>query len=408
MTSAGRPRLGLVVPSLAGNGGVQAVARFIRNVVVQSGQFDLQVVSLPESSRDPHSLRLTAPPSWVRGAGVAPGEWEGTPFVHVGAVASELEFRRYRPRHALTRLLADCDVVQVVCGFPAWANAVLDAGRPVSVHVATLARLERRRRDANARGLPARWRRLMTGMTDRLDDRALRRVDAIQVMNPWMLKYSKTLNAGRQVDLRYLPPGIDTRAFRPLDRERPAQAGYILCVGRLHDPRKRMDVLLDAYARLPDGVRHCANLVLAGSRPPPEAFWSHAEMLGLRNRIRYVERPTDDALLLLYQEASVFASSSDEEGFGMVLLEAMACGVPVVSTCSGGPEGIVTDGVDGYLVDRDDASALAARLTHLLEDRTLNTRMGANARETIERRYDERVAGPAFLEIWNRLAHKVG
>ncbi|HUR21345.1 MAG TPA: glycosyltransferase, partial [Vicinamibacterales bacterium] len=125
-------------------------------------------------------------------------------------------------------------------------------------------------------------------------------------------------------------------------------------------------------------------------------------------RITCIDRPEAGALLRLYQEATVFALPSDEEGFGMVLLEAMACGVPVVSTRSGGPDDIVTDGEDGYLVPRNDAHALSARLSELLENPARAAEMGRKARLTIERRYDERVLGDTFMGVWDRLAHKAG
>jgi glycosyltransferase involved in cell wall biosynthesis len=143
--------------------------------------------------------------------------------------------------------------------------------------------------------------------------------------------------------------------------------------------------------------------VFAGSPPPPQAFWDRARQLGLRDRLTVVDQPEGPALLRLYQDASVFALSSDEEGFGLVLLEAMACGVPVVSTRSGGPDGIITDGEDGFLVPRDDAAALSTRLAQLLENDTLAACMGGKARRTIEQRFDERVAGRSFVEIWHRL-----
>jgi glycosyltransferase involved in cell wall biosynthesis len=110
----------------------------------------------------------------------------------------------------------------------------------------------------------------------------------------------------------------------------------------------------------------------------------------------------------LYQRASVFALPSDEEGLGVVLLEAMACGVPVVSTRSGGPDGIITDGKDGYLVALDDAAEMAARLARLLQDPGLNRSIGKAARRTIEARYAEKVADAAFLEVWDRLLAKAG
>ncbi len=372
---------------------------------MRSGAFDLQLVSLSESSRDPVSLRLASPRTWVTGPMVSRGDVEGLPCDHVGAVAGELEFQRYRARKILARTLADCDVIQVVCGSPAWANAVIGLGTPVAMHVATRAKIERRQRDARASTPAALWRKAMTVVTDRMDDRALRGVDAIQVMNPWMLEYARSLNAGRNVDLRYLPPGVDAQKFLPVSRP-PGTDRYVLCVGRLNDPRKHLGLLLDAYARLPGHIRSQARLVLAGSPSPPETFWQHAGQLGVRNRIDFVAQPDGPALLHLYQHAAVFALSSDEEGFGMVLLEAMACAVPVVSTRSGGPDAIITDGEDGYLVPRDDASALSARLAQLLENTTLAASMGRKARQTIEQRYDERVVGQSFVDVWERLVRR--
>lgn len=401
-------RLGLVVPSLTHGGGVPAVARFIKDAALRDGRFDLRIVSLSTSADDPESVCIASLSSWRRGARTTAGIWEGLPFAHVGAVGGEFEFQRYRPRWVLAEALASCDLIQVVCGSPAWANAVVGLGKPVAMHVSTRARVERRQRDANPRGLSDWWRKAMTEITDRMDNRALRRVDAIQVMNPWMLEYSSELNVGRDVDLRYAPPGVDAELFRPLDHREPMQDPYILCVARLSDPRKNVGLLLEAYAQLPEAVRSEVHLVLAGSSGPPDAFWRRAQALGLRERISFVARPDRNALVGLYQAASVFALPSDEEGFGMVLLEAMACGVPVVSTRSGGPDGIITDGEDGYLVALDDVTGLSSRLVRLLQDPALNIEMGRKARQMIERRYDERVAGEVFVEMWDRMAHKAG
>jgi len=401
-----RLRLAMVVPALVKGGGVSAVARFLKDTARRSQRFDLQLISLSTSADDEASVRLASPSSWLTGIRAVAGDWEGIPFTHVGAGATEVEFQRYRPRRVLTRALASCDVIQVVCGCPAWAGAVLGLGKPVALQVATRARIERRLRDANARGPKGWWRKGMTDITDRLDDRALRGVDAIQVENLWMLEYARRINANRDVDLRYAPPGVDAVRYRPISMGARGQNPYVLCVGRLDDPRKNVGLLLAAYARLPVEVRDCARLVLAGSSPPRDSFWKEVEAANLRDRVSYVARPDADALLDLYRSASVFALPSDEEGFGMVVLEAMACGVPVVATRSGGPDGIITDGKDGYLVALDDAEAMAARLLVLLHDRAHNVAMGEAARRTIEERYDERIAGEVFLDMWDRTLHK--
>ncbi len=396
--------LAIVVPSLTEGGGVPAVAQFVVAAALRSGRFIPQLVSLSVSRADPCSVRLLHPGSWLRGPQISRGCWEGLPYTHVGVMGGEFEFQRYRPRKALTKTLGSADIIQVVSGSPAWACPVLGLGKPVALQVATLTRVERRRRDSGSVGIVGRWRKAMTALTARFDERALRRVDAIQVENPWMLEHASRVNASRKVDLRYVPPGIDSRRFRPVHPRPLGRDDYILCVGRLSDPRKNAELLLEAYAYLPEPLRARVRLVMAGASAPPPAFWERADGYGVRERVEYVARPSPEELLELYQRACVFALPSDEEGLGVVVLEAMACAVPVVATRSGGPDGIIEDGMDGYLVPRDDAAAMAARLQVLIDDPRHNITMGLRARSTIEHRYDELVAGNVFLEMWEALA----
>ena len=397
--------IGLVVPSLIEGGGVPSVARFVKDTILRADRYNLKLISLAMSSRDPSNLNLLQPQTWFRGATYATGAWEGVPYIHVGAVAGELEFQRFQPRQVLTRALTDCDIIQVVCGSPAWANAVCGLGKPVALQCATRVRVERKVRDRELRGINGLWRRAMTAVTDQLDDKALRTVNAIQVENPWMLDYARELNHGRTVDLRYAPPGIDALVFCPMPVRDIATDPYILCVARLSDPRKNIQLLLEAYARLPQPMIERVRMILAGSSGPPETFWIHADKLGLRSRISYVARPDQEALVSLYQRAAVFALPSDEEGLGVVVLEAMACSVPVVSTRSGGPDGIIVHGQNGYLVTQDDAKGMADCLERLLTNSDLNRTMGRRARDTVDGRYTQQIAGDAFVDIWDRLLY---
>src|SRR5882762_375403 len=148
---SGRQRalIGLVVPALELSGGVPAVAAFICRAALRADRFDIQLISLSSSAVDDLSVAITRPGSWLTGVQSADGVWGGRPFVRIGAFASELEFQRYRPRTALTNVLSCCDLIQVVCGSPAWANAVIGLSKPVALQVATQARLDRRLRDAN-------------------------------------------------------------------------------------------------------------------------------------------------------------------------------------------------------------------------------------------------------------------
>jgi len=237
-----------------------------------------------------------------------------------------------------------------------------------------------------------------------LDEKALRRVDAILVENPWMQTYCQQATEGLGARVLYAPPGVNTETFRPLTRnEAKTRRPYLLAVGRMSDVRKNPMLLLEAYARLVRGNAGAPELVLAGSAPPDHRFWDRARALGLEDRIRLVLAPSPESLARLFREALCLIMSSDEEGFGVVVIEAMSSGVPVVSTRCGGPDGIIADGVDGYLVNRNDAETMAERVGRLVADPSAAREMGARARATVEARYSDKVAGDVYLDLYDDL-----
>lgn len=399
-----KSKLALVVPSLIEGGGVPAVAEFIKEVAVRSKLWDLTIISLSTSSDDPISISFFDPRTWFKKNHIELGTWQGIPYTHVGSFGREIEFQRYRQRRALKNLIKEVDVVQVVCGSPAWANSVIDCGKPVSLQVATLAIVERKTRDKRSIDLISNWRKLMSIITNYLDNRALRKVNAIQLENNWMLEYAKKINTNRRVDIRYAPPGIDADIFKP-DTGRNLKNGYILSVARFSDPRKNINLLLTAYAELSFELQSKFKLVLAGSTPPPNDFWDLAIRLGVRSYVTYIPRPSKFQLVNIYQKATVFSLTSNEEGLGIAILEAMACGIPVVCTQCGGPDGIITNIVDGYLSPIADYKSIAKNLTELLENPEKNNKMGIAARKTIETRYSKEITGAEFLSVWSNLAN---
>jgi glycosyltransferase involved in cell wall biosynthesis len=87
----------------------------------------------------------------------------------------------------------------------------------------------------------------------------------------------------------------------------------------------------------------------------------------------------------------------------MVLIEAMACGVPVISTKSGGPESIVTAGSEGFLTQVGHAVEMAARIEQLTKDLEINVEMGTRARKTVEQRFSTRAAASACMRLYQRI-----
>jgi glycosyltransferase involved in cell wall biosynthesis len=238
----------------------------------------------------------------------------------------------------------------------------------------------------------------MTRVTDRLDFKALGHVRAAFVMNSRMeQRLVRAIGASRVV---FALPGVDTRLFRP-DYYR--EGGYILSVGRFSDPRKNVGMLLRAYALLRQAAADAPKLVLAGL---DDLSAEDRELASRLHVAGYVETRRDvspEELAQLYRGASVFVLSSDEEGLGLVILEAMASGLPVLSTRSGGPEGLVVEGVTGYLTPVGDAHALAARMKWLLDDVVLRRSMGERARKMVEEKFSLETAGRVIIESYDGL-----
>lgn len=394
-----------MVPALAAGGGVPAVADFLCGQIERTGRFRLKVFSLATSSRDDCSLRLLAPRTWRHSPHTATGVWNGREYTHFGASGAELEFRRIRSTPLLRRALAQCDLIQVVAGSPALATAVMGCNKPVVLQAATRIVLERRRTLREGGAALRGWRRVMTAIMDRYDDRALRRVDAVMVENRWMLEYARRIVRGGETSVVLAPPGVDCEALSPspVRRQRVRDSPYILFVGRLADPRKNLALLCRAYALLCAESVRPPELVLAGHGDLPEPAKSALASVGAAGRIRLAGAPSRADLIRLYQEAACLALPSDEEGFGMVVVEAMACGVPVIATRCGGPEEIITEGQDGFLVPLDDAREFARSLSAICADADLNARLGEAARRTVESRYAAQAAFRPFLRTYERL-----
>ena len=183
-----------------------------------------------------------------------------------------------------------------------------------------------------------------------------------------------------------IPCGVDTALFAPGD---PAAARgalalpahpVLLWVGRIA-PIKGLDTLLDAIARLRAAGTVLSLLVVGGEADEPRngheaALRERIDRLGLGTAVRFVGPLPQDVLPTYYVAADVTVLPSYYESFGMVALEAMACGSPVIASRVGGLVTTVRDGVTGFLVPESDVGALAERIATLIVDPDLRWRIG--------------------------------
>lgn len=380
------------------------MAEFILRAVARRPDYEARIISLATSSSDPCSLLLSRSSTWARGVTTRAGQCHGETFTHIGARWGEIEVCRLARRSQLSALLQDCDLIQVVAGVPAWGHPVLGLGKPVVLQIATLTAPERRARVGNRYSPLTLWRGMMTRIVSCMDEPSMQQADCVMVENPWMLEHARIATQNHSTIVQYAPPGVDANFYHPLVKSKDKfLPSYILAVGRFSDKRKNAALLLEAYAGMLDTVSDGPDLILAGSDGPPPSFWIRAEALGIKKRISLHKMPSNHDLAELYRNALCLALSSDEEGFGMVVIEAMASGIPVVATRCGGPDGIITDGEDGYLVPCGAPLRMADRLAILAGNRATAEDMGRKARATIEARYTDEIAGNAFLQVYDKL-----
>jgi glycosyltransferase involved in cell wall biosynthesis len=298
---------------------------------------------------------------------------------------------RYRPRAELTRALRSYELIQVVAGGPALAFAVIPTGSPVVLQVATTLRWERQTRHANTSAGLRLWRDAMTAWASRTEFRALRDVDAVLVENDAM--FSFVSNAG-QTNVVKAPPGVDTERFHPpvagWNRE-----GYLLSVCRLSEPRKRLDKLIRAYRELLRMDGASPELVLAGRGVLPDGSRRLISDFGLSSHVLIRQDLSHDQLTELYQGASVYVQTSDEEGLGMSVLEAMASGLPVVATDTAGAKESIVEGLTGWIVRREPEQAFATVFANRVCD--IRARFGSSMAVAARKRCKETFSTNATL-----------
>lgn len=229
--------------------------------------------------------------------------------------------------------------------------------------------------------------------------KVMREVDLIIAATPAelsQLQFLYQMDAGKII---IIPPGVDTDHFYPIPKDEakefigvPPCESMLLFVGRI-EPLKGLDVLFEAISFLhqrkdPDLPKFCLSVIGGDPDVSPETMSVEMARLqamlascGLKDMVALLGARSQDTLPYYYSASEAVVVPSFYESFGMVALEAMACGIPVVASHVGGLAFLVQDGVTGFTVPVDDPAALADRLSVLLKDETLRMKMGRQAAE---------------------------
>lgn len=225
----------------------------------------------------------------------------------------------------------------------------------------------------------------------------LRAADAVVVPSD----YLREVFARFGVDAVVVPNVIDTERFRPRPESREAGLFHVVVTRNL-EPVYDNATALAAFALAAPRLGACL-LTIAGSGPERTRLEALAGELGVADRVRFTGRIDNAAMPALYQGASVMVNPSRVDNQPVSILEAFACGVPVVSTNVGGVPRVAEDGRTALLVPAGEPQAMADALVRLANEDGLAARL-AEAGLAESRRYTWPVARRAWLEQYRRVA----
>ena len=361
------------------DGGVPTMTLCMARIVAELGIEPVFAWYEPWSRHPALSVPFYGLASGRRPGSLPRSVYEGHQGHGLGAWLPELEFTHYLPRRHWRTLIDGCSFHLSVTGNPLCAAPYARLGLPFLAWVATPWEADRSQR-VQGFSLPRRLldRGLNGPVLRRLERQILRSPGGrILALSPYTSRALETI-AGRPMEGVLLMP-VDPSVFFPApELLQPWKVGF---AGRYADPRKNIDLLLDAVQTLVAAGRP-VQLDLVGEMDTT-VLQERLQKRGLTEVTRCLPTLSRQALAPVLQGFDVFVIPSHQEGLCIAALEAMACGVPVISTRCGGPEDYVRPGINGDLVDRDPV-AMAAAITTMCSNRAHRQACGAAAAAWVE------------------------
>ena len=221
-------------------------------------------------------------------------------------------------------------------------------------------------------------------------------LDHLRSLNKMVLLTDAAMNDWPELENKIKIP--DPLPFR-IDEQSSLSYKRIVSIGR-YDYDKGNDLLLCVWAIVEKQMSEWEIDVFGNGNI--DAYNLRIQQLGLDSSRCHLHGPTKD-VKKEYLNSSIFVLPSRFEGFGLVLIEAMACGVPVIAfDCENGPRSIITDGVDGFLIPPFDIDAYAEKMLLLMQNESLRKQMGDNARKSASQ-YDIEIIGKQWKQLFDEL-----
>ena len=204
-----------------------------------------------------------------------------------------------------------------------------------------------------------------------------------------------------------IPFGIDIEKFRVKNKKENSNKKNILFVGTLDKAHyfKGLEYLLKAVSKLQDID---FQLLIIGNGDRREYYENLARKLNIKDKVVFVGFVDNKNLVRYYNLADVFVFPSIDrsEAFGMVLLEAMACGIPTIASNLPGVRSVFKDKEQGYLAEPKNVKDLSDKLNKILSNKKLSAEMGIKARKLVEKKYNLEIVGERLNKIYEDLLNQ--
>jgi L-malate glycosyltransferase len=209
------------------------------------------------------------------------------------------------------------------------------------------------------------------------------------------------LKSKTEKEIGVIPNGIDIHDFSPDYSKKDPNNFTIVCVSRI-TPRKGIRVLIQAF-KIVAGRYENVRLLIVGDGNEKSSLEQLVMGLGLKDKVTFTGPIAHEKVLPYYQKANIFALPSLNEGMSNTMLEALACGLPIITTDTGGTKELVTDNKNGFIVKMKNSYDLAEKIEKFLLDKGLDEKMGKESRTRAEELSWENVA-KGYEDLYKKTA----
>ncbi len=280
----------------------------------------------------------------------------------VGSWLPEWEFMRSRQSSLWNEVFSKYENHLVVSGTAMAANPLIQAGINPLCWLATPYWDERY---INFKNYPW-YRKLMTVLDKpQCQEQEKKVLSSCPILTLGSYSQSQFLNINPDTKIDIMPMPVDSKTFIPGEKTNLGREIRLGFCGRLDDPRKNISFLLRSFALLKNNFQS-VRLILAGGQLNKECS-KLLETLNIKENVKIIPFLAKAQLVSFYQSLDLFIIPSTQEGLGIVGLEAMACGLPIVSTTCGGPQDFVYSGGNGHLVHFQE-KALSNAIIDIISD----------------------------------------